>query len=131
MTGRLPVNLAWTLTLSAGSALTTRSVTAAAPAAPVPNGSWPVYHHDNAHSGTDPGLGAAISASPDWVSATLDQEVYAEPLVHNGLCYTATRNNTVYAIDQATGGTNWSTNLGAPTTGGWVGGNVSPTGILG
>ncbi|MHB8614422.1 MAG: hypothetical protein ACYDAL_18690 [Candidatus Dormibacteraceae bacterium] len=49
----------------------------------------------------------------------------------HGLVYAATLNNTVYALDQATGLLAWSTHVGAPQTGGWVCGNVSPTGILG
>jgi outer membrane protein assembly factor BamB len=130
MTGRVAVYLAVIVALIAASALTTRPVTATT-AAPIPNGSWPVYHHDDAHSGSDPSQPTAISATAGWVSATLDEQVYAEPLVWNGLIYAATLNNTVYAIDQATGVTNWSTNVGATTTSGWVCGNVSPMGILG
>lgn len=130
MTGKGAVYLAVMLALSLGNALTIRPANAVA-AAPVPNGSWPVYHRDNAHTGFDPSLPAAISATNGWVSPALDQQVYAEPLVHNGLVYAVTLNNTVYAIDQALGTTYWSRNLGATTTSGWVCGNVSPMGILG
>jgi outer membrane protein assembly factor BamB len=107
-----------------------------APKAPNPvlaaaSGAWTVYHHDNGHSANDPSLGTVSSVSTGWTSATLDDEVYAEPLIYNGLVYTATLNNTVYAIDQATGLTAWTQNLGTPQGGGWVCGNVAPMGILG
>jgi hypothetical protein len=93
-------------------------------------GAWTVYHRDNAHTGNDPTLPAASSATTGWTSAVLDGQIYAEPLVFNGIVYSATLNNTVYAINQATGQTVWSKNLGAPQTGGWVCGNVSQAGIL-
>jgi hypothetical protein len=61
----------------------------------------------------------------------MDAQVYGEPLVYGGIVYVATLNNTVYAFNQADGSTQWSTNLGAPTTSGWQCGNVAPLGILG
>ena len=96
-------------------------------------GAWTTYHHDNAHTGYDPSaptLGT-VQVTPGWVNTTLDGEIYAEPLIFNGVVYAATLNNTVYALNQATGAVVWSKNVGAPQTGGWVCGNVSPTGILG
>ena len=100
-------------------------------AAPVTNGQWSVFHHDNAHTGFDPTQSTASGATTGWVSGTFDAQVYAEPLVYQGVVYVATLNNTVYAINQADGTTLWFKNLGAPTTGGWICGNVSPQGILG
>jgi outer membrane protein assembly factor BamB len=95
------------------------------------SGSWTVYHHDDAHTGNDPTLPKVSSVSTSWVSAALDGEVYASPLVYNGIVYAATLNNTVYAFNQTTGAVVWSTNLGAPETTGWQCGNVSRQGILG
>ena len=112
-------------------AIANPAVSPARAAVATPNGAWPAYHHDDAHTGLDPSLAPVTSASAGWVSAALDGQVYAEPLVQNGLVYAVTLNNTVYAIDQASGATVWSTNLGAPQTSGWVCGNVSPMGILG
>lgn len=96
-------------------------------------GSWTTYHHDDAHTATDPAAPAltAIHPSAGWTEITLDGEVYAEPLIFNGLVFAATLNNTVYALDQTTGLVTWSTNVGAPQTSGWICGNISPTGILG
>lgn len=100
-------------------------------AAVAPNGTWTVYHHDDGHTGYDPSLPRLSSVSTGWVSGTMDAQVYASPLIDNGMVYAATLNNTVYAFNQATGATVWSVNLGAPETTGWSCGNVSPQGILG
>ena len=101
------------------------------PALAASSGSWTVYHRDDGHTGNDPTIGTVSSASTGWTSAALDGEVYAEPLIYNGLVYTATLNNTVYAINQTTGMTAWTQHLGTPQGGGWVCGNVAPMGILG
>ena len=95
------------------------------------SGSWTVYHHDNGHTGFDNTLPNATGATTGWVSAVLDEQLYASPLVFNGVVYAATLNNTVYALNQSTGAVMWQKNVGAPQTGGWVCGNVAPMGILG
>lgn len=95
------------------------------------SGSWTIYHRDDAHTGDDSTLPQAIGATTGWVSPTLDQVVYDEPLIYNGLIYVGTSNNTVYALNQATGAVVWSKHLGAPQSGGWQCGDVNPTGILG
>jgi len=95
-------------------------------------GSWPVYHHDNAHTGYDSTQPAATGAAAGWVSPTLDGQVYAEPLVFNGIVYTATLQGTVYAINQSDGTIAWSKNVGAPhPVGSGQCGNINPLGILG
>jgi len=96
-----------------------------------PSGDWTVYHHDNAHTGYDSSESSMTGVNTGWVSPTLDGQTYTEPLVHNGLVYVATLQNTVYALNQSTGAVVWSTNLGAPQTSGWQCGNVNPTGTLG
>ena len=95
------------------------------------SGAWTVYHRDDAHTGFDGSVPSATGAIAGWVSPVMDQEVYAEPLVYNGVVYAATLNNTVYAFSQASGQTVWSNHLGSPQAGGWVCGNVSPMGIFG
>ena len=100
-------------------------------AAVVANGSWPEYHHDDGHTGYDPSQPSLTGVTTGWVSPTLDGQVYAEPLVANGLVFVATLNNSVYALDQSTGAVIWHDMLGAPQTTGWGCGNVSPQGIVG
>ena len=94
-------------------------------------GAWTVYHHDDGHTGYDSTLPQVSTANTGWVSGAMDAQVYASPLVYNGLVYAATLNNSVYAFNQSTGALAWHVNLGAPETGGWLCGNVSPQGILG
>lgn len=102
-----------------------------------PNGSWPVYHHDDAHSGADPATNVVASVRSGWTSGALDGQVYASPLIYRGIVYEATLNNTVYALNQTDGTVVWSHHFYAPesrpngTPGGWVCGNATPQGILG
>ena len=116
-----------TVQARSGAATAARTGLAAATAST----SWTEYHLDDGHTGYDPTQPQLTAVSTGWVSATMDQNVYAEPLVFNGVVYAATLNNTVYAINQTTGATVWSNHLGAPESGGWNCGNVSPQGILG
>jgi outer membrane protein assembly factor BamB len=121
--------LALDVPLSHPHPVPTRPLAALAPV--VSNGTWTVYHHDDAHSGADSSLPNATSATQGWTSATLDAEVFAEPLIYGGRVFVATLNNTVYALNQSDGTELWHMQLGAPTTTGWSCGNVSPQGILG
>ena len=98
-----------------------------------PNGQWTTYHHDNARTGHDPLASTARSVhpTPSWHEVPLDGQVYAEPLIDQGLVYVATLNNTLYALNQSDGSIVWRTHLGDPVTAGWACGNVAPQGILG
>ena len=95
------------------------------------SGAWTEYHRDDAHTGNDSTLGPATGATTGWASAGLDGEVYASPLVFNGVVYVATLQNTVYALRQSDGVELWRKSVGAPQTSGWSCGNINPTGILG
>ncbi len=131
--------MATALLVSAAASFQPGQTAAAAPHSVAPkaatpivtNGAWPVYHHDDAHTGFDSTLAGVTSASTGWTSLALDQTVYAEPLVYQGIVYAATLNNTVYALNQSDGSVVWSNHIRAPETTGWSCGNVSPQGILG
>jgi outer membrane protein assembly factor BamB len=63
-----------------------------------------------------------------WVSPELDGDVYAEPLVDDSMVFTATENDTVYALDASTGRVAWKTNLGTPVDSSTLPcGNIQPT----
>jgi outer membrane protein assembly factor BamB len=81
--------------------------------APRIRGAWPTYHGDPARSGVAAGPPLA-DVRHAWTSATLDGDVYAEPLVVGRLVVTATENDTVYALDVATGRVVWRSHLGEP-----------------
>ena len=110
-----------------------RIATATLAVAATPNGSWTTYHRDNAHTGYDPTAPAVAAVAPTfgWTETALDGDVYAEPLIYDGLVFAATLNNTVYALNQSSGAVVWHTHLGTPVSGGWACGDVSPQGILG
>ena len=94
--------------------------------------SWTVYHGNAQRTGNDTSEPALLPAHQAW-SHHVDGAVYAQPLVFNGRVFTATQNNTVYALDAHDGGVLWSRHLGAPMTNvsAQAGcGNVDPLGIL-
>lgn len=95
------------------------------------SGAWTQYHFDDAHTGFDPATPTFSGVTAGWTSPTLIGEIFAEPLIFNGAVYVATLQNMVYALNQSTGAVIWSKSVGAPQTGGWSCGNISPTGILG
>jgi outer membrane protein assembly factor BamB len=75
---------------------------------------WTTYRHDAARSGIDPDSSAPVTPAQAWQTPALDGEVYAQPLVYGADVYVATENDTVYALDAATGAVAWSTHLAAP-----------------
>src|SRR5947207_9421650 len=64
-------------------------------------GAWTTYHHDNARTGYDSTLPLVQSVSTGWTSGAMDGQVYASPLVFNGIVYAATLNTTVYAFNRS------------------------------
>ena len=94
--------------------------------APRIRGAWPTYHADPVRSGvaSGPSLGDVRHA---WTSPTLDGDVYAEPLVVGARVYTATENDTVYALNASTGAVAWTTHLGQPVDSSTLPcGNITP-----
>ena len=93
---------------------------------------WPTVARNSQRTGNDtsePNLRPLHNA---W-NAALDASVYAQPLVFNGRVYSATENNSVYALDAHDGKVLWKRHLGPPVTNvpAQVGcGNVDPLGIL-
>jgi outer membrane protein assembly factor BamB len=95
-------------------------------------GNWTTYHANTSRSGVVPGVsvGAVHTA---WSSpATVDADVYAEPLLCGSSVFVATENNSVYALNVSTGKVEWRTNLGTPVDGSTLPcGDINPTGITG
>jgi outer membrane protein assembly factor BamB len=93
---------------------------------------WSTYHLDGARTGNDTSEAPVGSLPGAWTSASLDGEVYAEPLTYASGVIVATENNTVYALDAATGSTTWSKHLGAAVSNSSLPcGNINPVGITG
>jgi outer membrane protein assembly factor BamB len=89
---------------------------------------WTVYHHDPGGSGN---AGSGLDLSPvhaAWSSPALDGSLYGEPLVLGTSVYVATENDTVYALNAATGTVRWRHHLGTPVPSGDLPcGNIGPT----
>jgi polyvinyl alcohol dehydrogenase (cytochrome) len=93
---------------------------------------WPVYNGNAQRTGNDTTEAALLPIHKAW-TRHLDGAVYAQPLVFDGRIYTATENNTVYALDAHDGGILWSRHVGTPMTNVAAQsgcGNVDPLGIL-
>ncbi|WP_336159420.1 outer membrane protein assembly factor BamB family protein [Amycolatopsis sp. VC5-11] len=94
-------------------------------------GDWPTYHHDNARTGEAADLAPLGTLGTAW-QATLDGAVYGQPLVVGGQILAATENDTVYALDPATGAVRWSAHIGEPARRAELPcGNIDPLGITG
>jgi outer membrane protein assembly factor BamB len=100
-------------------------------AAAGPATSWPVYHRDAARTGAAAGLPAAGRLAVAW-SRPLDGAVYGQPLIAHGIVVAATENDSVYALNRASGRILWHTSLGSPVPqADQPCGNIDPLGITG
>src|SRR5262249_15435413 len=91
---------------------------------------WTTYHRDNARSGAVDQPASFSAVTRAWASAELDGDVYAEPLTLDGVVYVATGNDSVYAIDEASGRVSWMLHLGrAVNSSNFPCGNVNPIGV--
>jgi outer membrane protein assembly factor BamB len=105
------------------------SVSASAPA--VTDDDWPTNHHDSARTGVAKNFPPAGKLSVAW-QAKLDGAVYGQPLVVGDRVLAATENDTVYALDAATGRVLWSAHVGTPVRKSTLPcGNIDPLGITG
>jgi polyvinyl alcohol dehydrogenase (cytochrome) len=99
--------------------------------AAVTAGDWPTYHLNNLRDGYQSRLNPLSTLSVNW-NAALDGAVYGQPLVVHGRIYAATENDTVYALNRATGAVVWSAHVGSPEPlSALPCGNISPLGITG
>jgi outer membrane protein assembly factor BamB len=76
---------------------------------------WTTYDHDGFRTAIDPDSGAPVTPAPAWgADAQLDGPVYSQPLVYGSRLYVATENDTIYALDAATGAVLWQRSVGTP-----------------
>jgi outer membrane protein assembly factor BamB len=99
----------------------------------VTTGDWTGYNHDAARTGVSSDQATLGGVQLAWTSAELDGRlIYAQPLVVGDRVLAATEGNSLFALDAATGGVVWSTNLGTPVPRSDLpGGNIDPSGITG
>ncbi len=95
-------------------------------------GAWPTYDHDPGRSGVDPTSPPVGRVRPAWRSARLDGAVFAQPLVVGRTVYVATEDDSVYALDAATGAIRWRRHLASPVPASSLPcGDIDPSGITG
>jgi outer membrane protein assembly factor BamB len=128
---------------AAGSASASPSASAGPAASPVPGGTgsgggaggggqtdWLTYQHDLARSGQTAGAYRPAGTAMLWESDPLDGQIYAQVLVAGDRAFVATENDTIYALDVATGRNVWAQHLGEPVPRSALPcGNIDPTGI--
>jgi outer membrane protein assembly factor BamB len=90
---------------------------------------WPTYMGDAARTGIGPASPAASTPHRTW-TATVDGDVYGQPLVAGSSVIAATEQNNVYSLDAATGAVRWRAHLGTPVPLSQLQcGNIDPNGI--
>lgn len=103
----------------------------ASPGKVAPAASWPTYHGRNDRAGWVPGFPDPRKPATAW-SVKLDGAVYGQPIVAGGTAYVGTENDTVYALDPATGRQRWKRHLATPVPLSKLPcGNIDPLGITG
>lgn len=113
------------LSLALALAMATLALTAASAGA-VPT--WTTYRHDAARSGFDPDSTNPVTPTQTWQTPALDGEVYGQPLVYGSYVYVATENDTLYALNAATGAVQWANHLATPEPSSAAPcGDISPT----
>ncbi|GLY90969.1 PQQ-binding-like beta-propeller repeat protein [Actinoallomurus iriomotensis] len=101
------------------------------PGKAAPAASWPTYHGGNDRAGWVAGFPDPRRPTTAW-SAKLDGAVYGQPIVAGGTAYVGTENDTVYALDPATGRQRWKRHLATPMPLSRLPcGNIDPLGITG
>jgi outer membrane protein assembly factor BamB len=92
---------------------------------------WPTYNRTLARSGVATGVPPVGPLHVSW-RAQLDGAVYGQPLLVGRLVIAATENDSVYALDSATGTVAWHATLGTPVPlSSLPCGNIDPLGITG
>jgi outer membrane protein assembly factor BamB len=89
---------------------------------------WTTYRHDGTRSGIDSDSASPVAPTQAWQTPALDGSIYAQPLVYGSRVYVATENDTVLALDAATGSVVWQKHLATPVDAGALNcGNITPT----
>jgi outer membrane protein assembly factor BamB len=117
-----------------GTTPPTRTLSPAPSGGDHPAAAWPTFGRDFARSGVAAGVASAGGSGSLRVSwrAHLDGAVYGQPLLVGEMAIVATENDSLYALDQATGKVLWRAHVGTPVPLSELPcGNIDPLGITG
>ena len=81
---------------------------------PTAQARWTTYHGDSLSNGVDASGARLDPPHTEWTSETLDGDLFGEPLVVGATVFVATENDTVYALNAASGKVIWSQHVGTP-----------------
>ncbi len=111
---------------------TAGGATAGTGAIAYPGAAWPTYGQNIERTGIGVGVHRLGKLSVAWRD-TLDGSVYGQPLLIGDLVVVATEDDTVYALQDATGAIAWRTHVGTPVPQGALHGcgDIFPLGITG
>jgi len=116
---------------SSGSVPPARTLSPGAGSGASPAAAWPTYGRDFARSGVAVGVARPGPLTVSW-RVHLDGAVYGQPLLVGAMVIAATENDSVYALDQATGRVIWHRHVGTPVPlADLPCGNIDPLGITG
>jgi outer membrane protein assembly factor BamB len=96
----------------------------------VSSADWTTFGRTSSRSGVSVSSPPMGKVRRSW-TAKVDGAAYAQPLIVGSEVIIATENDTVYALNAATGKVRWSHHLASPVTSGLPCGNVRPSGITG
>jgi outer membrane protein assembly factor BamB len=89
---------------------------------------WTTYRGDALRSGVDTSSTGSVPFASAWVSPNLGGDIWAQPLVHEGLVIVATESDEVVALSEATGQVVWQASTGTPVPSSRLPcGDISPT----
>lgn len=93
---------------------------------------WTTYRHDMQRSGIDPDNTSPVAPTQTWQTGALDGPIYGSPLVYGSRVYVATENDSVYALDAATGAVIWQRHLATAVPASTLPcGTIDPVGVTG
>ena len=89
---------------------------------------WTTYRGDALRSGVDTSSTGSVPFASAWTSPNLGGDLWAQPLVHDGLVIVATESDEVVALSEATGQVVWQASTGTPVPSSRLPcGDISPT----
>ncbi len=79
---------------------------------------WSTYDRGASRTGVDPDSVSPLPPAQLWRTPALDGQVYGQPLVYGDAVFVATEDDTLYALNAATGAIEWQASAGTPVPAG-------------
>src|SRR5437764_13101064 len=109
-----PVRTTAAIAATAATAAIALAAAAAGVATPAARADWTTYHADPARTGVDASSGASVPFAAAWPTPSLGGNMWAEPLVYQGVVIVATGNDDLIAPSESNGHVAWRAHAGTP-----------------